>query len=131
MKRKYNSAEGHIDLEETYKEALQTATKLEKILDGMVKSYDKLNEKEIYEEKGQKLLTKMNFIYSALNSAISVCESLIPFNKEQSIAIREVSRLGSIELPPNILESIDTVLESIMDIGQQNPTMSMDADLYN
>lgn len=110
----------HIDLELIYKESIKTAMKLESILDEMVIIFQNISSDEQTQETGQKLLAKMAFVSSALSSAISTCESLIPFNKNQEIAMQEVSKLGTKEIPNNLAEIMDTTFEAIMKDADTN-----------
>ncbi|MFC4666860.1 hypothetical protein [Falsiporphyromonas endometrii] len=110
----------HIDLELIYKESIKTAMKLESILDEMVIRFQNISSDEQTQETGQKLLAKMAFVSSALSSAISTCESLIPFNKNQEIAMQEVSKLGTKEIPNNVAEIMDTTFEAIMKDADTN-----------
>lgn len=119
----------HIDLELLYKDSLKTAIKLESILDEMVIRFQDISFEEQKKESGQRLLAKMAFVSSALSSAISTCESLIPFNKDQELAMQEVSKLGNKELPNNIAEIMDITFEAIMSSTDKD-TQSRKVNLF-
>lgn len=119
----------HIDLELLYKDSLKTAIKLESILDEMVIRFQDISFEEQTKESGQRLLAKMAFVSSALSSAISTCESLIPFNKDQELAMQEVSKLGNKELPNNIAEIMDITFEAIMSSTDKD-TQSRKVNLF-